>query len=131
MITAILVATILSTGAELDPAGRSIDVGNMPLSMTVSPDGHRVVVVLSGQHQMGFQVIDVESGAVAQTVPLRAAFLGAAFSIDGKQLFVSGGEDDVVKVYAWNGSEATFARDVDLRTGDKDAKGSRYPASIA
>src|ERR1043166_1561102 len=131
MIASALLATILSTGATLHPAGRMIDVGNMPLSLTLAPDGKRAVVVLSGQRQMGFQVVDLDAGAVVQTVPLRAAFIGAAFSRDGKTLYVSGGEDDVVHIYAWNGAEATFVRDADLREGANDAKGSRYPAGIA
>jgi YVTN family beta-propeller protein len=131
MIAAALFAAVLSTGAALDPAGRTIDVGNMPLSMTLAPDGHRVVVVLSGQHQMGFQVVDIETAAVVQTVPLRAAFLGAAFSRDGTALYVSGGEDDAVHVYTWRDGQATFARDVDLRESEKDPKGSRYPAGMA
>ena len=131
MLSAIFLATILSTGAELRPAGSMIDVGNMPLSMTLSPDARSVVVVLSGKLQMGFQVVDLASGSVRQTVPLRAAFLGAAFSRDGKSLFVSGGEDDNVHAYSWNGTEATFVRDIDLRASDKDAKGSHYPAGMA
>jgi YVTN family beta-propeller protein len=131
MLWAILLATILSTGAELRPAGSMIDVGNLPLSMTLSPDARSVVVVLSGQRQMGFQIVDLASGGVRQTVPLRAAFLGAAFSRDGKSLFVSGGEDDVVHAYSWNGTEAAFVRDIDLRLSDKDPKGSHYPAGIA
>jgi YVTN family beta-propeller protein len=80
---------------------------------------------------MGFQVVDLDAGAVVQTVPLRAAFAGAAFSRDGKTLYVSGGEDDVVHVYSWNGAEAAFVRDVDLREGASDPKGSHYPAGIA
>jgi hypothetical protein len=38
----------LSTGARLDPAGRSIPVGNMPLSGVLSPDGKHLVLALSG-----------------------------------------------------------------------------------
>src|SRR5213078_682157 len=109
-----------------DSAGRTIDVGNMPLSMTLTPEHDRAVVVLSGFRQMGVQVIDL-AGSVAQTIPLRSAFIGAAFSPDGKSLYVSGGEDDVVHVYAWADRQATFARDVNLKLTEKDAKGSRYP----
>jgi hypothetical protein len=41
-------ANRLSTGARLDPAGRSIPVGNMPLSAIPSPDGKHLVLALSG-----------------------------------------------------------------------------------
>ena len=33
--------------------------------------------------------------------------------------------------YSWNGTEASFVRDIDLRVSDKDPKGSHYPAGIA
>jgi hypothetical protein len=42
---------LLPTGARLDPAGRSFDVGNMPLSMVLSPEGDRIVVLLCGWHE--------------------------------------------------------------------------------
>ena len=69
----------LSTGAQLDSAGRTIDVGNMPLSMTLTPEHDRAVVVLSGFRQMGIQVIDLAGGSVAQTIPLRSAFTPMIF----------------------------------------------------
>jgi YVTN family beta-propeller protein len=129
LIAALLFA--LSTGAQLDSAGRTIDVGNLPLSMTMAPEGDRAVVVLSGFREMGVQVVDLAAGSVTQTIPLRSAFIGAAFSPDGKSLYISGGEDDVVHVYSWANREATFARDINLKLTEKDAKGSRYPAGIA
>jgi YVTN family beta-propeller protein len=129
LIAALLFA--LSTGAQLDSAGRTIDVGNMPLSMTLTPEGDRAVVVLSGFREMGVQVVDLAGGSMTQTIPLRSAFIGAAFSPDGKSLYVSGGEDDAIHVYAWVDRQATFARDVNLKLTEKDPKGSRYPAGIA
>jgi YVTN family beta-propeller protein len=131
MITALFLCSLLATGAQLDSAGRTIDLGNMPLSMTLTPEGDRAVVVLSGQHEMGVQIVDLAAGAVVQTIPLTSAFLGAAFSPDGRRLYISGGNDDVVHSYAWNGREATFERDISLKVSAEEAKGSRYPAGIA
>jgi YVTN family beta-propeller protein len=131
MISALLFASLIATGAQLDPAGRAIDVGNLPLSMTLSPEGDRIVVVLSGFRQMGVQVVDPAAGTVVQTIPLANAFAGAAFSPDGKTLYVSGGGDDVVHVYSWSDRQATFARDIELKPAANDPKMSRYPAGIA
>src|SRR6476469_5608666 len=39
--------TQLPTGARLDPAGKSFDVGSLPLAITLSPDGKSVVVLLN------------------------------------------------------------------------------------
>jgi YVTN family beta-propeller protein len=129
MIAALLLATTLSTGAQLQPAGRIIDLGNLPLSMTLTPERDRAVVVLSGYQKPGVQIVDLAAGNVLQDIPLNAAFIGAAFSPDGKTLYISGGFDDVVHVYTWENKQATFARDINLKLTDK--KGERFPAGIA
>src|SRR5262245_49735321 len=77
----------LPTGVCLDPAGGSFAVGNMPLAMAVSPEGDRLVVLLSGWRQQGLQVIDRETGQVRQTILQAGAFLGLAFSRDGGTLY--------------------------------------------
>src|SRR2546423_13510436 len=128
MIAAMLLAATLATGVPLDPAGRTIDTGNLPLTMTLTPERDGVVLVLSGYRTPGVQVVDIAAGAVVQNIAMNSAFIGAAFSPDGKTLYVSGGFDDVVHVYAWTDKQATFVRDVNLRIGDQ--KGSSYSAGI-
>ncbi|HEY2897554.1 MAG TPA: hypothetical protein VGJ12_10480, partial [Gemmatimonadaceae bacterium] len=54
----------LPTGARLDPAGRSFPLGNMPLSAILSPDGHNIVVSLSGWREQGLQVVNRQTGAL-------------------------------------------------------------------
>ena len=70
----------LPTGARLDPAGKSIDVGSMPLAMALSPDGKSIVLLLNGWREQGIQVIDRGSGRIVQTLLQPAAFLGLTFS---------------------------------------------------
>ncbi|HEY6321477.1 MAG TPA: hypothetical protein VJA16_07965, partial [Thermoanaerobaculia bacterium] len=86
----------LPTGVLLDPAGRSSDLGNMPLSMVLAPEGDRVVVLLAGWREQGLQVVETRTGRVLQTLELPAAFLGMAFAADGHTLYVAGGYEDVV-----------------------------------
>src|SRR5437588_9223974 len=88
----------LPTGATLDPVAPSHAVGNFPLAAALSPEGDRVVLLLSGWRQPGegIQVVDRASGAVEQTIGQPSAFLGLAFARDGRALYTSGGNDDVV-----------------------------------
>src|SRR4051812_8963738 len=81
----------LATGVRLDPVGSSYDVGSLPLSMITSPDTKQFVLVNSGYADQGFQVVDRGTSRVLQSVTQPAAFVGAAFSSDGRELFVSGG----------------------------------------
>src|SRR3954470_8885154 len=60
----------LPTGARLDPAGVSYDLGSRPLAIALSPDKTRVIVLLNGWREQGIQVVDRSSGRVLQKVPL-------------------------------------------------------------
>ena len=129
----------LPTGVSLDPVAESHSVGNFPLAIAVAPGGEHVALLLNGWRQQGVQIVDRKSGAVTQTLPQNAAFIGLAFSTDGKTLYASGGNDDSIFVYRWNGAEATADGKIDLverptpvpNAKPKDADGVEYPAGIA
>src|SRR3954452_5956930 len=129
----------LPTGVSLGPVAESHGVGNFPLAIAVAPGGERVALLLNGWRQQGVQIVDRKSGAVVQTLPQIAAFIGLAFSTDGKTLYASGGNDDSIFVYRWNGSEATAGGKIGLverphtlpNAKAKDPDGTQYPAGIA
>src|SRR5262245_388028 len=97
----------LPTGALLDPAGRSVALGSMPLAMAWSPDSTRLLVLLCGYREQGLQVVDPDAGQVTQTLVQPAAFIGLAFAPDGRTLYASGGSQDVVYRYAWGQGKAS------------------------
>lgn len=121
----------LPTGVCLDPAGRSFDVGNMPLAMVASPEGDRLVLSLNGWREQGIQVIDPASGKVVQTIPQPGAFLGLAFSPDGQTLYASGGNEDAIYRYAWRDKRATLIDHIALAAKQPKKDGTRFPAGIA
>ncbi len=107
----------LPTGLRLDPEGRSADVGNMPLAAVASPEGDRLVLLLCGWREEGVQVVERATGRVLQTLPQKAAFLGLAFARDGRTLYASGGDAEVVYRYAWRDGRAAPEGEIDLRQG--------------
>ena len=123
--------SLLPTGQRLDAEGTVLDLGSMPMGMAMAPGGKKLIVVLSGWREQGIQVVDLQSLRVTQTIPQPAAFYGAAFSSDGTTLFVSGGNDDAVYSYAWDGEEAELRSRIVLGEQKPDQTGSRYPAGIA
>ncbi|HET6761396.1 MAG TPA: SMP-30/gluconolactonase/LRE family protein, partial [Gemmatimonadaceae bacterium] len=121
----------LATGARLDPAGVSYDLGSMPLAMVLSPEKDRILVLLNGWREQGIQVVERSSGRVMQTIALPAVFLGIAFSPDGKSIYVSGGDQDVIYRFDWRAGAATLADSIALAVRQKGKHGTRYPAGIA
>src|ERR1051325_2417568 len=121
----------LPTGAMLDPAGSSIDLGPLPLAMTLSPDHSKVIFLLNGWREQGIQVVDRRSGSVVQKVNLPAVFLGMAFTPDGKSLYVSGGNEDVIYRLDWRDGTATLADSITLAFKQPGHSGTRYPAGSA
>src|SRR5262245_38476100 len=121
----------LPTGVVLDPAGVSVPLGSMPLTLRFSPDSTRLVAVLSGYREEGIQVIDRASRSVVQTLVQPAAFVGACFAPDGRRLFVSGGDRDLVYEYAWSADTAALADSIRLGPTPGPAGGRAYPAGLA
>ena len=117
----------------------SYDLGSMPLAMVLSPEKNRVIVLLNGWREQGIQVVDRSTGRILQTIPLPAVFLGVVFSPDGKSLYVSGGNQDVIYRFDWRAGAATLADSIVLEArrklkdnmmGGMMKAGIRYPAGI-
>ncbi|MGI8548410.1 MAG: SMP-30/gluconolactonase/LRE family protein [Gemmatimonadaceae bacterium] len=124
-------SSVLPTGRVLHPVGRTIDVGNMPLAITVAPGGRFAMLLLSGWRERGLQVVDLDSGTVVQTLRQAGAFLGMTFSADGKSLYTSGAHRNVVYRYAWNGSRAALRDSIILAPPDSTSDHTPFPAGIA
>ena len=93
-------------GYRVTPAGNQVQLGDLPLTSALSPDGRTLVVVNAGQGTQSVQVVDTRTGQVVQTIPyvstptaIRSVYGGAVFSPDGRRLFVSGGGQNVVHTY--------------------------------
>jgi YVTN family beta-propeller protein len=129
----------LPTGATLDPVSAAHSVGNFPLAMVVAPGGDRLALLLCGWREQGVQIVDRASGAVLQTLPQPAAFIGLTFAPDGKMLYASGGNDDTIFVYRWDGAKAIADGKIELVEKPKPKpnekprsyNGTQYPAGIA
>src|SRR6267378_3936466 len=110
----------LNPGLASDP---TFTVGQA-VTTAVSPDGKTLLILTSGYNSQNFTsgpnagktnpaesneyifVFDISAGKPLQTQVLQVpnAFDGLAFNPSGKQFYVSGGPDDNVHFYNWNGS---------------------------
>ena len=122
----------LPTGVRLDPAGEAVDLGSLPINLVLTPEKDKAVVVLSGWREQGVQVVDLKTRKVTQTLLQDGAFYGAVFSPDGHRLCVSGGNTDMLFVYAWKDGAATLENKFELaKAKTADGTGTSYPAGLA
>lgn len=89
----------LPNGWHLTPVGTKLRLGDLPLNIAVSPDKKYVAVTNNGQSIQSLMVIDAATQKMTDSVPIPASWLGLAFSPDGKKLYASGGNENVVRIY--------------------------------
>src|SRR5260370_204285 len=82
--------TLLPNGWRIAPAGRSLSVGDLPLSMLESPDGRYLVVANNGYLKPSLTVVGLQKSYVRSKFSLDNAWLGLAWHPDGKRLYCSG-----------------------------------------
>src|SRR6185295_13613389 len=92
--------TLLPNGWRIAPAGRHMAIGDLPLNMVLSPDGHSLIVTNNGYQKPTMRVVDLDRGHVA-VVQQDDAWLGLAWHPDGKRLYSSGAASNTVQELSW------------------------------
>lgn len=90
---------MLPNGWSLTPAGRSIEVGDLPLNIAVSSTKKWIAVTNNGQGNQSIQLIDTKTEKVLDHVIIPKSFYGLKFSQDEKSLYASGGNDNWILKY--------------------------------
>ncbi len=93
--------TLLPNGWKISPVGKHISIGDLPLNMTFSPDGHFLIVANSGYAKPTMRVVDLDREIVTSTMQLDDAWYGLAWHPDGKRLYASGAAATDVVEMAW------------------------------
>ncbi|MGL4553324.1 MAG: YncE family protein, partial [Gemmataceae bacterium] len=109
---------LLPNGWSLRPAGRQIPVGDFPVNLALHPSGKFAAVLHAGFGPHEVITLDLTAGteAVVARVPLAQAFNGLAFSPDGKTLYASGGEFEVVHAFAFDAGMLGSRRQIRVGT---------------
>ena len=96
--------SVLPSGRYVTPAGEVMPITNDPYGMAISPDGKKAVTLHNGV----ITIIDLTQ-VTAQRIPdyegkiptplSKGSFLGVAFSLDSKYVYLSGGDKGDVVIY--------------------------------
>jgi DNA-binding beta-propeller fold protein YncE len=83
------------------PAGRQLELGDLPVNTALHPSGKWLAVLHAGygKHEVMIVDPDPKKPEVVSRVTLPQAFNGLCFAPDGKTLFASGGEFEVVHAF--------------------------------
>src|SRR5579862_709247 len=79
----------LPNGWSLTPAGRSMQLGDLPLNLVVSHSGKLLAVSNDGQGEQSLELIDIISEHKLCHVPIPKSWYGLAFSRDDRFLYAS------------------------------------------
>ena len=99
----------LPNGWYITPAGKQIEVGDAPLNFDIDPDGNYAIVTNNGAGKQTVCIVDVNNGAVTQSLPVESSWLGIKFYNDGKNFALSGGNNNCIMLYSFHQGKAALA----------------------
>ncbi len=109
---------LLNTGWHLHPAGTTIPLSTLPMSVAASPDGQRVAVLNGGYLPASVDYLDMKSSAKVSSVSITDGWRGLAFSEDGTKLYAGNGAYASISEFAATGNQLTLSRKIDLFPGE-------------
>ncbi len=95
----------LPNGWSLSPVGKHLPLGELPLNLVITPDGHTAVVTNNGTGEQSLSVIDLGNWRVKKTIPLHRAWLGLGLTSDAGSVLVSAGNDNAVLRFSLESSD--------------------------
>ncbi len=120
---------LLPNGWKLSPAGRSLQLGDLPLNMQLSTSGKLLAVTNNGQSTQSLQLIDPKNEKLLDEKIIGKSWYGLAFSHDEKTLYASGGNDNWILAYNIRGTK--FGSADTLKLGNVWPKGKICATGIA
>jgi hypothetical protein len=108
-------SVLLPNQWSLHPVGRQLELGDFPVNLALHPSGKWLAVLHAGYGEHEVAIVDLTRpiARMCCRVRLDQAFYGLCFSPEGRRLFASGGEFEVV--HAFDFSEGLLSNGKSLR----------------
>jgi len=90
----------LPNGWKLTPVGKLLPLGDLPLNIAVSPSKKFAAITNNGESDQTIQLVDIDREVILDSIIVGKAWLGLTFSADGRYLYASGGNDNIIIRYA-------------------------------
>ena len=95
-------SVLLPSGWLLRPAGKQLLLDTFPMSTALSPDGKFLLVLNAGYRPPSVSVIDLEATREIARLPVAGAWLGLAFTPNGRLVYVGGGSSASVFEFSFS-----------------------------
>ncbi len=112
---------LLSNQWSLRPAGTQVVLGDFPVNIAIDPKAAYGAVLHAGYGQHEIVVVDLKGAKIASRVVLPQCFYGICFDAEGKRVFASGGENEVVHQFTF--SEGYLSEHVEIKAADGGKQG--------
>ncbi|MGC8741788.1 MAG: bifunctional YncE family protein/alkaline phosphatase family protein [Candidatus Sumerlaeaceae bacterium] len=112
---------------RLTPVGATLDLGDLPLSLVVDPQGRRAAILHAGFGDHEVRLIDLNERKLLSRAQIPNAWVGAAFDAAGEKLYVSGGADDLFYVFPVHEAGLDEPTTVPLRADVKTTRALEKP----
>ncbi len=100
----------------------SVPLDTLPLSAALSPDGKFLLVLNCGLHAPSISVIRTDAMKETARVPVPDAWLGLAFSPDGRHVYSSGGSRNSIFDFSFSAQgELKLSREIQAAPGAQPA----------
>jgi YVTN family beta-propeller protein len=114
---------LLPNGWGITKIGRSIPLGDLPLNIAVSKSGKFMAVTNNGQSVQSLQLINPITEKILDNIVIPKSWYGLKFSADEKQLYASGGNDNIIWRYSIINQK--------LKLTDSIVLGKKWPEKIS
>jgi sugar lactone lactonase YvrE len=99
---------------SLRPAGKQLTLGDFPVNMALHPGGEYLAILHAGHGEHEVVLVNLKRHRIVSRVTLPQTWYGLCFSPDGKQLYASGGEFEVVHAFDFDEGYLSHHRQITI-----------------
>jgi hypothetical protein len=107
-------AILLPNQWSLRPTGKQIELGDFPVNLALHPGGHWLAALHAGYGEHEVVIADLKRQRIISRVALEQTFYGLCFSPNGRRLFASGGEFEVVHAFDFEDGFLSHHREIPI-----------------